>query len=270
MFNYKRHMNAGWLSPSATSHPARSHPARVSAHHTLHPAIPAGLRVYAIGDIHGCADLLDRMIACIRTDMDRAPPRDALCVLLGDYIDRGPASARVLSTIESGLPVPSIALRGNHEQMLLDVLENPSRFETWRHLGGLETLHAFGISIRDVAHGRGFEETRRQLRAALTPRIIDLLHGMPCCYEVGDYFFCHAGVRPGICLANQHSDDLLWIREEFTGSPADHGRIVVHGHTPVETPDVRPNRINIDTGAYLTGTLTCLVLEGESRRFLST
>jgi serine/threonine protein phosphatase 1 len=77
-------------------------------------------------------------------------------------------------------------------------------------------------------------------------------------------------VRPGICLSSQHSDDLLWIREEFTGSPADHGRIVVHGHTPVETPDVRPNRINIDTGAYLTGTLTCLVLEGESRRFLST
>lgn len=232
-------------------------------------SVPDGLRVYAIGDVHGCAGLLDHISRRIRADMEAAPPGDAICVLLGDYIDRGPDSAGVLSFIAGrGLPVPFVALRGNHEQMLLDVLDDAAHLEAWRYCGGLETLHSFGIRVTDVIAGRGFDDARSALQSALGPRLHELLLATRTSYEAGGYFFCHAGIRPGVPLAAQQADDLLWIREAFIASTADHGKVVVHGHTPVEKPDVRPNRINIDTGAYLSGQLTCLVLEGEDRRFI--
>lgn len=233
-------------------------------------SVPSGLRIYAIGDVHGRADLLERLVRHIRFDLEADPPDSAICVLLGDYIDRGPDSARVLSFIAgNGLPVPSVILRGNHEQMLIDFLDQASHLDTWRQFGALETLYSFGVSVRDVARGQGFGEARSMLKAALAPRVEKLLRNTRSGFEIGGYFFCHAGIRPGVRLAHQIDSDLLWIRDEFTASTVDHGHIIVHGHTAVEQPEICRNRINIDTGAYLSGTLTCLVLQGHSQRFIS-
>ncbi len=235
------------------------------------PSVPDGVRIYAIGDIHGCKDLLDQLLAAIQSDLTIAPVERAVCVLLGDYVDRGPDSAGVLAMLGLGeLPLHLVALRGNHEAMLLTFLRDPTFLDEWRHYGGLETLHSFGIDIEKARRPDSFAAVREQLAAALPQPVLRFLDEAPNCYEIGDYYFCHAGVRPDVALAQQRAEDLLTIRSEFLDSRRDWGKIIVHGHTPVQRPDVRPNRINIDTGAYITGTLTCLVLERETRRFLST
>lgn len=236
----------------------------------LGASVPQGQRLYVIGDIHGRQDLLDRIAREIAADVSGAQVQP-LAVLLGDYIDRGPHSAGVLDRLSArDFPVPFIALRGNHEQMLLDFLEDERCLESWRHFGGLETLHSFGIDVNKARQVSGFADARRHLQAVLPPKILKFLLATANKYQLGGYFFCHAGIRPGVALEAQRDQDLLWIRDEFVQSTADHGKIVVHGHTPVERPDVRENRINIDTGAYATGMLTCLVLEGSTRRFIST
>jgi serine/threonine protein phosphatase 1 len=190
---------------------------------------------------------------------------------LGDYVDRGPRSAEVLQRLASkDWPVPFVALLGNHEQMLLKFLNDETYLEAWQHFGGLETLYSFGIDVRKVVQTSAFAEAQHQLKGLLPKSTRDFIAAMPCSYQLGDYYFCHAGIRPGIALADQRAEDLLWIRGDFTESTAEHEKIIVHGHTPVEQPEVRVNRINIDTGAYITGTLTCLVLEENKRRFLST
>ncbi len=242
-------------------HRKRDHPPR---------ALRPGLRIYAIGDVHGCAHLLDRLAELIRIDFAERPADKAQAIFLGDYIDRGPASAAVLARLSQGhFPVPFLALRGNHEQMLTEFLENANYLDSWRQFGALETLHSFGIPITDVRNPDGFRRAQENLKETLSPEILRFIEGTLVSHELDDYFFCHAGVRPGVPLASQREDDLLWIREDFLTSRADHGKLIVHGHTPVEAPEERTNRLNIDTGAYLTGALTCLVLEGTSRRFLS-
>jgi serine/threonine protein phosphatase 1 len=234
-------------------------------------SVPEGRRLYVIGDIHGRRDLLDRIADAIAADVALGAPRETLAVLLGDYIDRGPDSAGVLARLSSrDFPIPFVALRGNHEQMLLDFLEDERCLEAWRHFGGLETLHSFGIDVQKARQVSGFAEAQHRLKEVLDPRMERFLAATASYYVAGDYYFCHAGIRPGIPLAEQRDSDLLWIREEFVASSANHGKIIVHGHTPVEAPDVRENRINIDTGAYATGRLTCLVLERDTRRLLST
>jgi serine/threonine protein phosphatase 1 len=235
------------------------------------PSLPEGQRLYVVGDIHGRQDLLDRIARDIVADLSGNRHPRPLAVLLGDYIDRGPNSAGVLSQLAArNFPVPFVALRGNHEQMLLDFLEDEHCLESWRHFGGLETLHSFGIDVQKARQVSGFADARRQLAASIPQSVAKFLVSTASKYQLGDYFFCHAGVRPGIALDAQRDEDLLWIREDFVNSDVDHGKVVVHGHTPVEQPDVRENRINIDTGAYATGRLTCLVLQGDTRRFIST
>lgn len=235
------------------------------------PTLPDGQRLYIIGDIHGRQDLLERIARDIAADLAANPHPRPLAVFLGDYIDRGPNSAGVLSQLAArSFPVPFVALRGNHEQMLIDFLEDEHCLEAWRHFGGLETLHSFGIDVQKARQVSGFADARRQLAATLPQAIQKFLAATASKYQLGDYFFCHAGVRPGVPLEAQRDEDLLWIREEFIDSTADFGKVVVHGHTPVDEPDVRANRINIDTGAYATGRLTCLVLERDTRRFIST
>ena len=233
--------------------------------------MPEGLRVYAIGDIHGRLDLLTQMARQIADDLVATPDCTPQGVLLGDYIDRGPQSAAVLEYLSSErFPAPFTALRGNHEHMLLHFLDNARFMEFWRSYGGIETVHSFGIDPQRARDPQHFEEARQQLIAALPAASLRFVETTTFRYALGDYFFCHAGVRPGVQLAAQKEEDLISVREPFISSRADHGKIIVHGHTPVERPEVHANRINIDTGAYMTGTLTCLVLEGSMRRFLCT
>lgn len=226
-------------------------------------------QLYVIGDIHGRLDLLDRVIAAIRRDVE-AHGGDALTVTLGDYIDRGPASRGVLDRlIANPFPTPHVALKGNHEELLESFLADPTVGQHWRKLGGLETLHSYGVPVAELMVGRNFEEAADRLRAALPAQHVNFLRSLKISFSHGNYFMCHAGVRPGVPLERQSEEDLLWIRDEFLNSTMDFGKIVVHGHTPVEEPEVWPNRINIDTGAFATGQLTCVVLDKAAHRFLA-
>jgi serine/threonine protein phosphatase 1 len=233
---------------------------------------PEGVRIYAIGDIHGRSDLLDRVHDLISDDLARARDIHPHLVYLGDYIDRGSDSAGVLERL-CAPPPPGIErtlLRGNHEEMLARFLTEPAAGTAWRHLGGMETLLSYRIDVGTLLAEKGFEGLADALAERMPPHHRQLLAGLETCVTLGDYFFCHAGVRPGVPLERQNARDLLWIREDFLTSHAAFGHVVVHGHSPVNQPEFHHNRINIDTGAYVTGHLTCLVLEGEERRILST
>ena len=226
-------------------------------------------RIYVIGDIHGRLDLLDALITKIHADLKDIPAPDPLTVTLGDYIDRGPNSRGVLERLaHNPFLMPYLALKGNHEELLTTFLDDPSVLGKWRRLGGLETLHSYGVPVAPLMRGTGFEEAAEQLRAALPDAHLEFVSSLKLSANSSLYFFCHAGIRPGIPLERQSADDLLWIRQEFLNSKMNFGKRVVHGHTPTERPEVLPNRINIDTGAYATGCLTCLVLEGSQHRFL--
>ena len=227
-------------------------------------------RCYVIGDIHGRLDLLDQLITKINRNA-KEYGGECLTVTLGDYIDRGPNSRGVLDRLLSNpFPGPYIALKGNHEALLETFLVDPASGSYWRKLGGLETLHSFGIPARRLMVDQNYEQAAEQLQATLSPAQKKFLASLKLSLTVGQYFLCHAGVRPGVSLAHQRPEDLLWIRDEFLDSRADFGKIVVHGHTPVDEPESLPNRINIDTGAFATGRLTCVVLDGEHRQFIST
>jgi serine/threonine protein phosphatase 1 len=225
-------------------------------------------RLYVIGDIHGRLDLLERAIAAIEQDV-AAHGSHALTVTLGDYIDRGPKSRGVLDCLMANpFPTPHVALKGNHEVLLESFLADPTVGQHWRRLGGLETLHSYGVSVGGLMMGKNYDEAADQLRAAMPAEHLKFLQLMKTSYSHGKYFLCHAGVRPGVPLDRQNDEDLLWIRDEFLSSKMNFGKIVVHGHTPVEAPEVLPNRINIDTGAFATGQLTCVVLDESGHRFL--
>jgi len=225
-------------------------------------------RIYAIGDIHGRLDLLERALTAIRRDVDDRGPA-ALTVTLGDYIDRGPDSSGVISCLASNpFPTSYVALKGNHEDLLEKFLIEPGIAGHWRHLGCIETLNSYRVPVADLMRGRHYELAAKAFADALPPTHRAFLDSLRTSHAAGRYFFCHAGVRPGIPLAQQSDDDLLWIRDEFLSSAQDFGSIVVHGHTPVAEPEVKPNRINIDTGAFATGRLTCIALDDHGPRFL--
>lgn len=228
------------------------------------PRLPEGLRIYAIGDVHGRADLLDRTLSNIDAHIVANPIIRPIHVLVGDYIDRGPASREVLDMmINCAKGREMVFLRGNHDIFIQDFLRNPGALRDWSKIGGLETLMSYGLkpSINADAHAQ--IELAKALEMALPPAHLKFLNSLLSSFTCGGYFFVHAGVRPGVPLTKQREDDLLWIRDEFLLHEEDFGKIVVHGHTPVREIDIRPNRINIDTGAYVTGRLTCVILEGE-------
>jgi len=232
--------------------------------------IEPGRRIYCIGDIHGCADLLDEVAGFIAEDAASAPGKvDTLFV--GDYVDRGPKSDAVIERLASGdFPTPVIGLIGNHDDYLLRFLEDASFFERWRRLGAMETLHAYGVPLVELMRGGSLESAREALQTRVPQRHLDFLRACRLSYESGDYFFCHAGVRPGLPLDAQSRQDLMTIREPFLSHPEPLGKIVVHGHTRVANVDVRANRIAIDTGAYATGVLSCLVMEEDTLRLYAT
>jgi serine/threonine protein phosphatase 1 len=221
------------------------------------------MRVYAIGDIHGRADLLVDAIARIDDDLARRPIPHAIEVYLGDYIDRGPDSKTVIDLLSIRLVKNNaVCLRGNHEALMEDFLRDPANRDPWLQLGGLQTLTSYGVSLQP---GIDTETDTRDRFWHAFPRahemFLQCLRYSFCC---GDFLFVHAGIRPGIPIQQQNVHDLLWIRGEFLRSSQDHGKFVVHGHSPVPHPDIRRNRMNIDTGAWRTGTLTCVAIEGSA------
>jgi serine/threonine protein phosphatase 1 len=234
-------------------------------------SLPPGWRIYAIGDIHGRVDLLDSLVETIRQDALDQDYETCFTVFLGDYVDRGPSSAQVLDRLASqAFPTPFIALRGNHEAVMLAFLEDDSILDKWRHFGGVETLASYNVDVSDVMRGRGFKAAQQALRRSLPSSHLEFLEGTRLSYTIGDYFFCHAGVRPGIALDAQEPRDLLWIRDEFLTSPERFSKRIVHGHNPAEAAELLPNRINADTGAYATNVLTAVVLQESDTRILDT
>jgi serine/threonine protein phosphatase 1 len=237
--------------------------------------IPAGRAVYAIGDVHGRLDLLDDLLARIRRDADRHPADKARSlVFLGDYIDRGSESRGVIERLLAD-PLPgfgTVRLMGNHEEAMLAFLDGESDGLDWLSFGGLETLMSYGVPLRSLPRtGEAVEALRLALTEAVPPSHVKFVRACALHHSVGDYLFVHAGVRPGIPLDRQTSTDLMWIRDDFLRARAPlPGRVVVHGHTICDLPQNLGHRINIDTGAFVSGRLTSLALRGGERRFLST
>lgn len=237
--------------------------------------VPAGQAVYAVGDVHGRLDLLDDLLVRIRQDADRhSSDSDRSLIFLGDYVDRGSESCGVVERLLDD-PLPGFAtvrLMGNHEEAMLSFLDGESDGLDWLSFGGLETLMSYNVPLRSLPQtGEAVVALREALTEAVPEQHVRLLRKCLMHHSVGDYLFVHAGVRPGIPLERQTSTDLLWIRDDFlrvrTPMP---GRVVVHGHTIVDLPQNREHRINIDTGAFVSGRLTALVLRGPERHFLST
>ena len=237
--------------------------------------VPAGQAVYAIGDVHGRLDLLEDLVAHIREDVAQHPSDSARSLIfLGDYVDRGPESRGVVDAVMSDLlpGVTTVRLMGNHEEAMLSFLDGESDGLDWLSFGGLETLLSYGVPLRSLPDsGEAVRALQRALIEAVPERHVTFFRNCLLHYSVGDYVFVHAGVRPGITLEKQTQTDLLWIRDDFLRVRAAlPGRVVVHGHTICDLPQNRGHRINIDTGAFVSGRLTCLVLRGNERRFLST
>jgi serine/threonine protein phosphatase 1 len=234
---------------------------------------PEGLRIYAIGDIHGRLDLLRQMHEQICDDAASAGAMRKKVIYLGDYIDRGLESRQVIDLLLDAPLVgfDAVYLKGNHEQVLLEFLEDPSVGPNWFFFGGDATLYSYRVAGASPGiDAARLARVRTAFAEALPDRHLAFYRSLALQHRAGGYLFVHAGVRPGLPETRQVEADLLWIREDFLDSTADHGAVVVHGHTIMPDPVVRPNRIGIDTGAYASGKLTALVLEGEERRFLQT
>ena len=231
-------------------------------------AIKGHDRIYAIGDLHGCADLFARILREIRNDVRvRGQGTTTRIILLGDLIDRGPRSRDLVAmamrfvTSDTGV----IVLRGNHEDMLLRAANGSAAAQrVWLRNGGAQTLTSFGFDPAQLS-GLDTADRARAISDAIGPDTIEWFATLPTQFRSGDYFFCHAGVRPGVPLHQQSTRDLLWIGKEFARSTLDHGAVIVHGHAEARRVEFRPNRINVDTGAYRTGRLSAIGLEGAHR-----
>ncbi len=233
--------------------------------------MPENYRLYCIGDIHGRLDLLQEVHEKIATDAIDFNGSKVL-VYLGDYVDRGIQSKQVVDCllVDNFPEFEKVFLLGNHEQVLLQFLlgNDPAIAHDWFKFGGLSTLSSYGVNVRGIPTTKDLERLRTEFSAKLPAAHVDFFAGLTLSYEIGGYFFVHAGIKPNVKLNRQRSEDLLWIREEFLESDLFHGKVVVHGHTVTEEPEIRHNRIGLDTGAYASGRLTCAVFENVSCQFL--
>lgn len=233
---------------------------------------PPGKRLYAIGDVHGRLDLVDDLLARIAGDIAERPVDSGALVFLGDLIDRGPDSSKVIERLRllREYPARPLFLLGNHEEFLLRTLAaEPGVAEDWLAFGGAACAESYGVAAASL---QALDERRiaDRLRAAIPPAHIAFLEGFGDTIRFGDYLLVHAGIRPGIPIDEQQPHDLRWIREPFLSDAQDHGCRVIHGHTISDGIDAHANRIGIDTGAYRTGILTAAVIEGDDIRFMAT
>lgn len=236
-------------------------------------SLPPGQRIYAVGDIHGCAARLILLHAEIVADLVARPVAAPVLLHLGDYVDKGEDSAGVLAHLSGPAVLPGLGqgpgrvvarvdLAGNHEAAMLAALEGAAGdVADWLWCGGRATLESYGLSP---------EATPAEWRAAIPPAHLAWMRGLAACHRAGGYLFVHAGIRPGLALEAQAPEDLVRIRQPFLSSEASHGVVVVHGHTARAEPEVRHNRINLDTAAWSGGPLTCAVLEADRIGFLQT
>jgi serine/threonine protein phosphatase 1 len=231
---------------------------------------PDGMRLYAIGDVHGEDLLLGAMHLAVETDLQQRPVEQARLIHLGDYVDRGPNSRGVLERLAGAKEHDRrvIALSGNHDVGFLDFLAAPTADGLFAHNGGEMTARSYGVDL-DFSTRSGLMAGHAALQAAVPERHLGFLRGLAAAVSFGDYFFCHAGVQPGRPLAEQSPDDLMWIRWRFLAHEGLYEKIIVHGHTPTAEVEFRPNRINVDTGAFHTGRLSALVIDGAERRVLT-
>ena len=237
------------------------------------PATSQGTRVYAVGDIHGRLDLFQQLLRQLEADVGSRGSRPTRIVLLGDLIDRGPHSREVLELarlIQRNNQGRVVVLCGNHEELLLASADGHADAQRlWLECGGDATLRNYGLDPVEFVK-LSPEKRAFTLQKHVGPDMLCWLAGLPTYWRNGDYFFCHAGVRPGVPLENQRREDLLWIRREFLESQSHHGAVIVHGHCEVGDVDVRTNRIGVDTGAYRSGELTAVGLQDAFRWFVST
>ncbi len=236
------------------------------------PAVPAGCVVWAVGDIHGRLDLLLPMVEAIVSDLAASEATRKMVVFLGDYIDRGPDSRGVVELLTGLSAIRGVEwrfLKGNHEQAMLGFLDDPSTGPRWCEYGGDSALRSYGLRVPNLAHRtEGWTRVAADLQHRLTAAERTFLESLEFSVTVGDYFFTHAGARPGVALDRQTPEDLLWIRRPFLDSAAEFERVVVHGHTPTAAVHADRRRIGIDTKAYESGLLTALRLEGRERTLL--
>lgn len=237
--------------------------------HFRDAAAPDGMRIYAIGDVHGRLDCLTEMHVLIAAEIERDRPDDWRIIHLGDYVDRGPESAGVLDLLSkaTGQDDRVLALLGNHDEGFLDFLADPDDGELFIRFGGFDTAASYGV-VLDVLTRPARMESHRSLVAAVPQDHLFFLRDRPRSASFGDFFFCHAGIRPGVALDAQDPHDLIWIRREFLNHRDLHEKVVVHGHTPVASPEVMANRVDVDTAAFDTGRLTALVIDGREKRFI--
>lgn len=235
------------------------------------PSVPPGERVYAVGDIHGCDQLFAALLDKIDTDDRARGPADTVIVLLGDLVDRGPASAAVVERAYALAQQRRVRLlTANHEEVFLKALDGDlEALRFFCRIGGEETIWSYGIAPADYAE-MTYEALLPALQAAVPAHHRAMLAAAEDMVQIGDYLFVHAGVRPGVDLAAQKQADLRWIRQDFLHDKRWHGAMIVHGHTITEAVDDHPNRLGIDTGAYASGRLTAVGLEGAERWFLAT
>ena len=232
--------------------------------------IEPGLRLFAIGDIHGCVDQLNKLLSLIEQDLSENPVQRSKVVFLGDYVDRGPENKHVIDTLISldRGEMDCVFLLGNHDERMIKFIEDPELvWDAMMRWGGVQTLASYGVVAEP---GESEESISVRFATQVPAEHFQFLRSFKHFYVQDDFYFCHAGVRPGISLANQSDHDLIWIRDAFRLHKEQFEKVIVHGHTPQKNPEVESNRINVDTKCYETGVLTALVLEGNSHRFLQT
>ncbi len=233
------------------------------------PRLPSGKRVYAIGDVHGEAELLARLLHDISRDSDARGPAETTLILLGDFIDRGPRAADLLRNLAQMAMPNLVILKGNHEAVLVQAYDGDEQvLAEWLRFGGAATLAGLGVPW-PLLQSEDTGAILAALRANLLPDIVEWLDRLPFWWSLGDYFFVHAGVRPGVKLMEQRDEDLLWIRNPFISERHRYDKVIVHGHT-IEpgTPELGGHRIGLDTGAHEHGTLTALGLEADRQWLL--
>lgn len=234
---------------------------------------PDGIRIYSIGDIHGRLDLLTRLHEQIRSEIDADGCSDWRIIHLGDYVDRGPDSRGVIDFLIAATQRDPrhLCLAGNHDIGFLDFMAdpNPSQDTLFMQFGGVETARSYGVQLA-AERLRLFDIFRTDLVRAVPSEHVAFLRSCAFSLMFEDFFFCHAGIRAGVALDKQSRHDLIWIRQGFLDHSGLHPKVIVHGHTIVPEPEMLPNRIGIDTGAYRTGVLTALVIDGAEKRLIST